>query len=56
VEGPALPQLLLPWVMPWQQGITPQTSGSPLGSQDVMPCCQGITLHMSNKHGFVEVS
>jgi len=28
-EGPALPQLLLLWVMPWQQGITPQTSGSP---------------------------
>ncbi len=51
VGGPAPPwkccslslnPCLLHWV---RQGITLCTLGSDLGSQGVMPCCQGITLH-----------
>jgi hypothetical protein len=51
VGGPAPPwkccslslnPCLLHWV---RQGITLWTLGSALGSQGVMPCCQGITLH-----------
>jgi hypothetical protein len=42
---PLIMPVSLCWIMPWQPGITPWTSGSTLVLQAVMPSCQGITLH-----------